>query len=434
MIEYWIVERWRIVVALFFALLFGLLTGLWSLGLGVASALLLAWHFYQAKRLSRWLESGADIDRVPDFSGVWEQLARYVFRIQRRHQQRKQHLRQVLQRFQATAAALPDATVLLRNNLEIEWANNTAEQLLGIRTPQDFGQRIDNLIRDPAFHEYITGPDTEETLNLLAPVDERMTLNIRVIRFADDSRLFTARDVSTLMRAQTMRKDFVANVSHELRTPLTVMTGYLETLADDESFDEEQRHILRSVRQQGLRLQHIVHDLLELSRLENDGRAAPEQRVHVPSILASLREEALHLTANTGHKLTWDVDESLCLLGADTELRSLLSNLVYNAIRHTPADTAVQVHWHLHGEQGAIFEVIDQGPGIPIEHIPRLTERFYRVDAGRARDKGGSGLGLSIVKHVVARHQATFDIHSTAGVGSQFRVVFPAHRVVVQPR
>ncbi len=293
------------------------------------------------------------------------------------------------------------------------------------------GQRIDNLLRDPALHEYIADGDFEQELELPSPVQPEVLLGIRIVPFGGGGFLFRARDMSEQARVRKIRRDFVANVSHELRSPLTVMTGYLDSFQTDDDIPPHLRRHINNLNQQVRRMNDLVEDLLRLSRMEGTklpiGAGAP---VPVGALLATVMEEAVAFGKISGHVLVLQAEPGLEVRGAQAELVSVFSNLVMNAVQHTPEGTRVSVSWKLTDKGEACFEVQDNGPGIAPEHLSRLTERFYRVDSGRARDLGGTGLGLSIVKHAAQRHNARLDIHSVPGSGTRIRCTFPAERVV----
>ena len=431
MSRYWLNERWRTLLILSAGAAGGWYSGYWASSFLLVVLVYVCWHISQFNILLQWLRDGADTQLIPDLSGPWELAGRYIYRIQRRNQQRKTLLRNLLDRFEQVAIALPDAVVVLRPNNEIEWANSMAEVLLGIKYSQDVGQRIDNLIRDPDFHRYLNSDDYRQPLELPSPEHDELELNIRIIRFGDGERLLAARDISSLVRVQTMRRDFVANVSHELRTPLTVMNGYLETLLDVDELTEDYRRALLSIQQQSDRMQQIVEGLLELSRLESDPSDVGGGQINVPAVITALLSEAASLAEASQHEFVPQINTELHLLGEEQQLISLFTNLIHNALRHTSAGTRIEVHWQLNSRGAAVFAVVDNGPGIEPEHLPRLTERFYRVDAGRSRDHGGTGLGLSIVKHIMLRHSGELQVDSVPDQSTSFTCVFPASRSIL---
>jgi len=388
----------------------------------------LAWHLRNLYRLYHWLQDGHRF-HPPEASGIWGDVFHLLYRLQLRNRKRKRRLTGLIKRFQEATAAMPDATVILDADGAIEWFNGAAQSLLGLQPGRDVGQRILNLIRHPDFTRFLAMGTVKEPLRMLSPLDDRVTLNIRVVPYGREQRLLIARDVSQQQRLEQMRRDFVANVSHELRTPLTVVSGFLETLVDEQG--DYPAHVSRSLelmQQQTARMQHIVEDLLLLSRLETDRTRPPHQVVSVPAVLAMIEEGVTPLVEQKRQQLGIECDSSLWLYGAEKELYSAFSNLITNAVRYTPEGGEIAVRWY-RDESGAHLEVRDTGVGIAPQHIPRLTERFYRVDVGRSRDAGGTGLGLAIVKHVVSRHEGNLRISSMLNKGSTFSIDFPSHLI-----
>lgn len=425
----WIPELWRLLWSFLAATLLGAVLGSFVLGWGVGLALYLGYHIGQLRHLVNWLRSGKTRN-IPEAGGIWGEVFHYIYQRQRKHQQRKRQLEEILERFNEATSALPDATVVIGRKDEILWFNEAAAGLLGLHSSQDKGQPIDNLLRHPDFIAYLNQKDHGgEVLRIPSPVDDSLTLSIHLIDYGRDQRLLVARDISQQQRLDQMRRDFVANVSHELRTPLTVVSGFLETLMDsgDECAARWQRS-LDLMHQQATRMQHLVADLLMLSRLETDRSSPPRELVEVPALLAAIREDAQLLSGDKAHHLTLEAEPALRLYGAERELHSAFSNIVGNAVRYTPAGGEIHIRWWS-DSGGAHFSVSDSGIGIPAEHIPRLTERFYRVDTGRSREVGGTGLGLAIVKHVLTRHNARLRIDSRPGKGSTFTIDFPAQRI-----
>ncbi len=388
-------------------------------------------HLRQLHQLEKRLKAG---DRIAPSSGwgIWSEIYRHLYRRQQRHRKRKRKLARYLKQFHQSTGAMPDAVVVLRSNDEIEWFNGAAARLLGLRAPQDVGHRIGNLWRHPELVRYLKEHDhsAEDAVEVPGPSRTDMRFSVRVVDYARNRRLLMARDVSRLWRLEAMRRDFVGNVSHELRTPLTVITGYLETLLDmDEVHHSQWRRSLESMQQQAERMERLVSDLLLLSRLETSEQdPAPEEPVAIPAIIYAVEEDARQVSAEQ-HTVDVDVDSTLWLRGDGEQLRSVFSNLVNNAVKYTPDGGQIQIRWSAENE-GATFVVEDTGVGIPANHLPRLTERFYRVDVGRSRERGGTGLGLAIVKHVLTRHGAELEIRSEVGRGSVFTARFPASRAV----
>jgi len=425
----WKTEVWRLVGVVTAALLAGMLTGAWTLCTLAGLVLYAAWNLRQMYLVERWLVSGGSLRQAPDSSGIWDELVHHIYRLQQRNRRRKKRLTAILNRFHRSTEAMPDAAVVLGENREIEWSNRAARTLLGIRNPQDQGQRIDNLVRDPRFHDYLRRGDYDEALDITAPVSEDIELNIRIIGYGDGQQLLIARDASTLRRVEAVRRDFVANVSHELRTPLTVITGYVESF-EGEAMPEHVREGIDAVDRQSKRMLSIVQDLLMLSKLEMEppNPDAAEQ-VNVADLLGGLVGDAERLSGERNHEIVLEADPGLGLKGISAELSSAFGNLVTNAVQHTPPGARIRVSWRRR-ENGAVLEVQDNGQGIDQRHLPRLTERFYRVDTSRSRARGGTGLGLSVVKHAVARNGGELSIDSSPGRGSTFRCIFPADRLV----
>ncbi len=390
-----------------------------------------AWQAYRLTAFLRWLQRGRLHD-PPALPGVWGELCYLVYRHHDRALRKRRRLGELLQRYQATAAALPDAAVVLDRDQGIQWFNEAASQLLHLRSRSDVGQRIDNLLRHPDFVAYLHGGNYTEPLVLNSLVEEGRVLQIHIVPYGQDQRLLVARDITRMHRLEVMRRDFVANVSHELRTPLAVISGYLETLLEHGKgsiAETDAGGALAAMKQQADRMMRLIEDLLTIARLETGEGQGADRPVDVPALLRSLEKEARALNRDTGHAIELAVDEGLWLRGNARDLYSAFLNLVSNAIQYTPPGGHVTLSWHRHGDE-ARFCVTDDGIGIPAPAIPRLTERFYRVDPGRSRAAGGTGLGLAIVKHVLNCHDGELHIQSTPGRGSTFCCIFPAARVL----
>jgi two-component system phosphate regulon sensor histidine kinase PhoR len=439
-----VTEFWRLLLLLLLGLMFGLLVdapGTWLL---LALLGFCGWHGYQLIRYTHWLV-GKKTTAIPDVGGVWGELYYQIYRLRERNRKTKRRMTRYLARFQESTAALPDAVVVLTADITIEWFNDAARQLLHLHRSKDTGQRIDNLIRHPDFVDYLGGGDYSEPLQLQSPIHDEQVLLVYIVPYGDNQRLVVVRDITHLSRLEQMRRDFVANVSHELCTPLTVISGYIETLAADfevdsggeatltsPKMDKASLDAMREVQLQADRMQNIVHDLLLLSRLEGKRNVAKRDVVNVAALVAEIHKEVQSLAANR-HEIVIEVQSGLWLKGSDRELHSAFLNLVTNAIKYTPATERITIKWSLAADgQGAVFEVSDTGAGIARQYIPRLTERFFRVDEGRSREQGGTGLGLAIVKHVLIRHQARLEIESELGKGSHFYCVFPSDRLIEQ--
>ncbi len=426
----WLQELWRILVMFVLLLVLGVVFGAVAWFLLAGLMIYLGWHLYNLHLLQRWLTEGKRF-HPPESRGVWDDVFERIYRLQQRNRKRKRNLGRMLKRFQKATAALPDATIVLGPNREIEWWNDSARTVLGLRSPRDTGQRIDNLIRHPRFIEYLRKQDFGQPVTVPSPRNNNTSLAIRIVAYGNDQQLVVARDITRLERLEQARRDFVANASHELRSPLTVVAGYLETLLEEQGEDPVWGKSLHSMCSQTQRMKDIVDDLLLLSRLETAQPNDDRHPVDVPGLLAQVVEEARRISGERGHEITSEVDPALWLRGSEGELRSAFSNLVFNAVRYTPEGGRIHILWR-EGPEGPFFAVEDSGIGIAAHHIPRLTERFYRVDAGRSRNSGGTGLGLAIVKHVLLRHGATLKISSVAGHGSTFRCNFHSDRKALQ--
>lgn len=421
----WVAEVWRMGTILFAALLVGWLVGQPMFFLLIAVSAYLAWHLYHLYRLERWYHKRKRF-HPPQAGGIWGEVYYHIYQLQQRNRKRKRKLARMLSRFNESTSAMPDASVVLTAGNRIEWFNKAAREYLGLRPIQDVGQRIDNLIRYPRFVQYLQSGDFNQPLEMPSPMGGDYMFSIRVVPYAKQRRLLLVRDITRLKRLERVRQDFVANVSHELRTPLTVIAGYLENIGDAE--DECTARWGRGIGQmqeQTRRMIRIVEDLLMLSRLEAEDREKRRVPVAVPAILTILRKEAEALSGEEGHHIELSCDSSLWLQGEEKVLYSVFSNLIFNAVRYTPGGGRIQIRW-FRNDDGVYFEVEDSGIGISPQHIPRLVERFYRVDPGRSREHGGTGLGLAIVKHGLECHDAWLDIESQVGEGSVFRCIFPA--------
>jgi two-component system phosphate regulon sensor histidine kinase PhoR len=404
----------------------GLLFGpIWA-WLLAAACLYLGWQLLNLHRLDRWLRLRSQID-PPNLGGIWGDIIGQVVRLHRRKQFHKQRLVQLYRELRRSTAALPDGVIILSSQNEIVWFNRQAARLLGLKRPVDVGLRVDNLIRSPEFVRYLHADDFSVPVVIRPPVHADLHLALQLVPYGAGQFLLLVRDVTRQMRLEATRKDFVANASHELRTPLTVISGYLDTLADDPSIDEAWAEPIKDMRAQAQRMNTIISDLLELSRLESTDGEAPREPIDVPVLLKRLHRDAL-ARVNRPRQVSLDLESEDGLYGSLQEIESAFTNLLVNGLKYTMSDGTVRMRWWTDVE-GAYFSVIDNGIGIPAEHIPRLTERFYRVDAGRSRDRGGSGLGLAIVKHALQRHGGSLEVQSTEGKGSTFTCHFPPQRV-----
>ena len=418
-------------------LLFALLALIIWAAEGVVPALVFAalmllignlYHLKNLSRLTRWL-TRSDSTMVPDVTGSWEDLSAALYRMVKGTNKRREQLNQALDRFQQAAIAMPDGFVILDQRDNIEWCNPAAERHFGLALSKDRGTDISYLVRQPAFTDYLGLQDSSEPLVLHTARSPQLAIAIQSVPYGDNQKLIISRDITQWEKAESARRDFVANVSHELRTPITVVSGFLETLADMEKIDPSMlRRSIELMRGESTRMHRLVEDLLTLSQLENGPPLVEDETIAMAALVNDLKREAEQLS-NGKHQISASIDSAAGLRGSLHEIRSALGNLVTNAVRYTPAGGTVHLNWSSDGSS-ATFAVQDTGMGIPAHHIPRLTERFYRVDRSRSRESGGTGLGLAIVKHILNRHQAQLDISSEPGQGSRFAAVFPAQRIV----
>ena len=424
----WSQEIWRLVGILALSLFVGLITGRVRDCLLGGLAVVLALNLYNLHQFLAWL-GASDGLKPRDAKGVWGEIYHRVYLLQRRNRKRKRKLAKLLAQFQASAEAMPDAAVALGEGWDIRWFNEAATRLLGLRPGQDVGSSIRNLLRNPDFHAYLGAGQFDRSVEIGAPGQLGRRLSVRVIPFAGNQRLLLAQDVTERYRLERIRRDFVANASHELRTPLTVIAGFVENMRHDGSAEAKRwARPLALMEQQAGRMQRIVEDLLLLSGLESGQAVTNAEDVDVGALIHDIRDEAVAAAGPDSPVLTAEILTEARLRGGGQYLRSAFTNLVMNAVQHAGAGAQVWVRWRLDGDRG-VFEVQDTGEGIPAEHIPRLTERFYRVDVARSRRRGGTGLGLAIVKHVLQNHDGYLEIESEVGVGSTFRCVFPATRL-----
>lgn len=424
----WWEECWRIVATLIVALIIGSLFGDILLMLLLALAAILAWQLWSLYLFILWIKKGRK-GEIPDQGGIWGEAYYQVYGLRRRQRKTASRLSDLLGRYKALATALPDGAVVLAHDHSIEWMNKAASELLNLDRRADLGKPVDNLIRQPVFTHFLRNDDYHDSIQLTVPVSDERILQLYMVPYGHDQRLLLARDITRLHKLEAMRRDFVANVSHELRTPLTVMSGYLETLLEEDVQDKMLLSAFQQMNIQTERMNHLVEDLLLISRLEIEENASRQSRVDVPVMLNDLLVEARILSGKRNHVITADIDKRIWLLAVESELHSAFSNLIRNALQYTTAKGEIKIRWYS-DDHGAHFEVKDSGIGIAPQQIPRLTERFYRVDAGRSRAVGGTGLGLAIVHHVLKNHQAILRIESMPGQGSLFVCDFPESQII----
>ena len=342
----------------------------------------------------------------------------------------KLKLDRLLKGFRNSISALPEAIVVLDKKNNIEWGNTAAERLLGLVHRKGRGHKLEDLIKDPKIGRQLARRTGKvEPKEIRSPVDSDILLEVRVVPYGKAKRLLQARDITQIRQIELMRRDFVANASHELRTPLTVIHGYLETLVHEEqACGARWSSILRQMYQQTTRINQIIGDMLDLARLEGARCGKAKQQIDVSDLITDVYHELDPSIAGQGHIVNVKVQPGCFMYACDEDIRCVFSNLVCNARQYTPPGGRIDIRWWL-DDGGGHFSVEDTGIGIAAEHIPRLTERFYRADKSRFRGTGGTGLGLAIAKHVLNRYGARLTIQSDPGQGSTFACHFPTPMV-----
>lgn len=424
-------ETWTWLVLRLLALLAGGLFLGWLYGQPMAGMLLaalaaLAWNVANLYRLERWLIRGEPIE-IPDGSGVWPQVFAKIAFLRQRAKRRGKRFRRLVKELRASTEAFPDGGVVLNADHEILNYNEAARRLLGLRKRRDKGQRIENLLRHPAFISYLQHAGDRQAVELPAPASVDTWISCRLIPYGPGQSLLLIRDITQGIKLERMRRDFVANASHELRSPLTVISGYLDAMAEDEAIAGTWRQPVTVMQDQAGRMRRLIEDLLHLSRLESGDEVPRDRVVDLPALVTAVSKEAGSLVAEPA-KIDINLHSQAGLLGEESDIRSIVSNLVSNAIRYTPAEGSITITWSVN-ESGGYLAVADTGIGIAEDDIPRVTERFYRTDSGRARQRGGTGLGLAIVKHALRRHGAELSVESRLGQGSTFTCHFPRDRI-----
>ena len=410
------------------SILLGLISGHFLLFICLGLVIYAAHHLWQANSFVRWFNRALQ-KQPPVGRGVWSEISDDIYRRDRKHRKRYKNLHTLLGRFRRSSKALRDGVILTDKDGNIAWVNPAAQRLLSLRDPEDIGLPIINLLRDPNFIRYLEKADYEQPLRIQYSSNNNV-LDFQVTEYGNSELLIFVRDVSRIIHLENMRKDFVANVSHELRTPLTVLTGYLETAKEhQEGLPDNWQRIFQQMDQQTQRMNALVNDLMQLSNLENGAVEDDVTPVDIKRLLERLINEATTISAAKQHQITLSIETDMNIVGIESELYSAFSNLIVNAINYSPAGSSIGVVWKKESH-GVCLSVQDEGIGILPQHIPRLTERFYRVDKSRSTQSGGTGLGLAIVKHILNRHQGHLSIESQEGKGSCFTCHFPAEQIV----
>ncbi|SFN15920.1 phosphate regulon sensor histidine kinase PhoR [Marinobacter pelagius] len=401
---------------------------LWGLTFGLV--VYLWWTLVQARRLYHWLANPSGTDEAPQSIGMWGDIFDGLNKLHQNHLRTQDRLRARINRVQESTNAMRDGVIMTDSRGAMEWWNGSAEYLLGFRRNTDQGQYIHNLIRNPVFKSYFDSRDYRDPLEINSPAKPHIHLQIQISLFGDDDRLIVAKDVTRLYQLEQMRRDFVGNVSHEMRTPLTVISGYLETLVDHaDELPPKWRRAINTMAAQSSRMEALITDLILLSRIETGEQTVDDALTDVDALIEQICHDAKALSGEKQHEFTVDIADHRLLRGDENQLRSAFSNLVFNAVKYTPAHGHITISWTTNRE-GAHLSVKDTGIGIDPVHIPRLTERFYRADPSRHKDTGGTGLGLAIVKHVLLNHDGNLEIRSRIGEGSEFICHFPRERLV----
>ena len=411
----------------------------WAIGEGVSAtagwataviclALLLVHQLWHASKLSKLLLSPS-YGEVPGALGIWGEIYYRLHKLVRSWRDQVLEVEQQHQRFIQAIQASPNGVVMLNEDDQMEWCNAIAGAHFGLNPRRDAMQRITHILRKPAFVQYIVRQNYRDHIRLTNMGNfEEYTLDVQIFPYGDKQKLILSQDVSQIEKTDAMRRDFVANVSHELKTPLTVLAGFLETVQELDLNAEDRQRYLEMMNVQTGRMKTLLDDRLTLAKLEGKPEPTISQKIPMNMLFARLKLDAEGLSQGH-HQIAFECSSSREVLGDEAEINSAFSNLVSNAVRYTPAGGRVIAKWQDLDEGAAEFSVEDTGPGIAEEHIPRLTERFYRVDRSRSRDTGGTGLGMAIVKHVISRHQGELKIQSKVGVGSRFSLIFGRQRL-----
>ena len=424
----WRIERWRLIGLILLILILGTLSERWLVSIIIPVCLYIGWQLTQLYRLEKWLRKGYKPGKTPDSSGVWESIISEILRLRKQDRKHKKNLAKAAKGYRNTVKALPDAAVVVNHTLEIEWANQFAEQLLGINIKRDMGQRITNLIRAPEFLDYLNHPG-HRGLEIEAPGNEKATLSIRIMRYGQNQSLILGRDISEPLRSRNALRAFVSNASHELRTPLTVTSGYIDLLQSDPDLPEQCQAPLQQLREQTDQMSHLINDLLTLSQLEVRP-LLPEEGldIDVPALISQLVHTLQEAGISERHHIELKLDPNLGLSGLEREFSSIFTNLLENACKYTPAGSTISINWSLRESATPCLVVADNGPGFSAAVISDLSRRFYRINNPLTASIDGTGLGLAIVKHAVMHHGGKLEISSQQGQGAQFSACFPAFR------
>ena len=425
--------KWR---ALFFlvilAIAYLLILNIFNFNIAILSlvftfTLVIIFHTYWLYQLDLWLDNPT-IKNLPNGSGIWNKIFSKIYRTETKQKKTKQELFEVLDLFKSGAGAMLDGVVAVNKNNEILWSNKTAQRMLNIIPKNDYNRPIFYIYRNTYFKAYIENENYEDTLKINNQTS-MPPLEIKVAYFGSKQRIIVFRDITKETEIQNMRKEFVSNFSHEIKTPLTVLIGFIETLAEMKSSKSvSEKKIISMMSGQANRMNILIEDLLLLSHIESNQHVNRSEKINIAKLIRDIKKNVIEVKGN-GHKFDFSIDSKLDLYGARQEIESAFNNLITNAIRYTPSEGQISIRWNLINTL-PIFEVVDNGIGIPEKNIKRISERFYRVDPNRSRETGGTGLGLAIVKNVVNQHQGEMKINSDIGLGSSFKLIFPADRAI----
>ena len=425
--------KWR---ALFFlvilAIAYLLILNIFNLNIAILSLVftltsVILFHTYWLYQLDLWLDNPS-IKNLPNGSGIWNKIFSKIYRTETKQKKTKQELFEVLDLFKSGAGAMLDGVVAVNKNNEILWSNKTAQRMLNIIPKNDYNRPIFYIYRNTYFKAYIENENYEDTLKINNQTS-MPPLEIKVAYFGSKQRIIVFRDITKETEIQNMRKEFVSNFSHEIKTPLTVLIGFIETLAEMKSSKSvSEKKIISMMSGQANRMNILIEDLLLLSHIESNQHVNRSEKINIAKLIRDIKKNVIEVKGN-GHKFDFSIDSKLDLYGARQEIESAFNNLITNAIRYTPSEGQISIRWNLINTL-PIFEVVDNGIGIPEKNIKRISERFYRVDPNRSRETGGTGLGLAIVKNVVNQHQGEMKINSDIGLGSSFKLIFPADRAI----
>jgi two-component system phosphate regulon sensor histidine kinase PhoR len=402
----------------------------WAWGFLLWATIYITWKWAEFYYFFKWYQQGSDITKVPLNTGIWEDLCTLVIQNKKRNLKIEEKNKFLLNQFNATAQALPYATVILNNHFEIQWINNAANQILGVIQNKDENNRIDNIIRDPRFVELLTDNIETSEIQIQHPLDMTKKIQLKLIDLSENRILLVGRDISEQESLRKSRKAFVDNASHELRTPLTVINGYLELLQNAKDIPSSWQAPIDQAKKQSNRMENIINDMLKLSSIEHERYIEDTHDViEMPQLLNRLLEDVKNGLRAKEHTFTANIDSDLNIMGNEDEIISVCLNLLNNAIIHTQKETKIQMKWFKQNKQAHLW-VCDNGKGIDSKHIVHLTERFYRIENSREKNKNSTGLGLAIVKQICINHNAKLEIESIINTGTCFKVTFPESRMI----